>query len=159
MHHGVVPWPDDWDARFTGSACPMCEEGRPSETDHGVRVFDGRYLDAYVAKQGAQRGYVVAIWRGRHVTDLIDLTADELAGYWSEVVVVANAMRQHYAPRKINYELLGNFIPHVHTHITARFADGDVRPGAPLPKDRDVVFDPGEVVHDAQALSVLLNGE
>src|SRR5262245_9318426 len=128
-----MPWPDDWDARMDGSACPMCDEGRPDETAHGVRVFEGRDLDAYVAKRGAQPGYVVAIWRGRHVTDVIDLEPVERAGYWDEVALVADAMRQHFQPRKVNYEVLGNFVPHVHTHITCRYAEGDAAPGTRLP--------------------------
>jgi diadenosine tetraphosphate (Ap4A) HIT family hydrolase len=134
----------------------MCAEGRPAETAHGVRAYEGRYLDAYVAKRGAQPGYVVAIWRGRHVTDLIDLESHERAGYWDEVTRVAAAMRQHYAPRKVNYEVLGNFVPHVHTHITCRYAEGDLAPGTRLPPDRDTEFDPARVAEDAAALSALL---
>lgn len=72
----------------------MCAEGRPANP-HGRRVFDGRYVDAPVAKQRAQHGYVVAIWRRRHVTDLTDLGPDELVGYWDEVTRVAGARRHH----------------------------------------------------------------
>lgn len=135
----------------------MCDEGRPDETPHGVRVFEGRYLDAYLGRRAAQRGYVVAIWRGRHVTDLRDLSSQERAGYWDEVVHVADAVAAHFDARKVNYEVLGNLMPHLHTHITARFAEGDVAPGAPLPPaQRDRELDPLDVAHDATALRTML---
>jgi diadenosine tetraphosphate (Ap4A) HIT family hydrolase len=137
----------------------MCREGRPDRTQHGVRVFAGTFLDAYVATRAAQPGYVVAIWRGRHVNDITELSAPELAGYWAEVVHVSKAFARHYQPRKVNYEVLGNQVPHLHTHITARFVHDDVAPGRPLPQDRDGAL-PLEVVEsDAEALSTMLRAE
>lgn len=142
---------------LSGIGCPICDEGRPELTDHGVRIFMGHHVDAYVGRRGAQPGYVVAIWRGRHVTDLGDLTPQELAGFWNEVVTVSGAMERHYRPRKLNYEVLGNQLPHLHAHITARFAEGDVAPGGPLPSDRDQLLDPDAVESDALALRGLLD--
>jgi diadenosine tetraphosphate (Ap4A) HIT family hydrolase len=37
-----------------------------------------------------------------------------------------------FAPVKLNYDLLGNAVPHLHTHIVPRYAD-DPRPGWPFP--------------------------
>jgi diadenosine tetraphosphate (Ap4A) HIT family hydrolase len=33
---------------------------------------------------------------------------------------------------KLNYDLLGNSLPHLHTHLVPRYAD-DPRPGWPFP--------------------------
>jgi diadenosine tetraphosphate (Ap4A) HIT family hydrolase len=137
----------------------MCDEGRPQETPHGIRIFEGRYLDAYVGRRAAQPGYVVAIWRGSHVTDLRHLTSEDRAGYWDEVVRVSEAVAVHFDARKVNYEVLGNVMPHLHTHITARFAEDDVAGGAPIPSaERDRALDPERVSRDAAALSHLLTG-
>jgi hypothetical protein len=68
-----MPWPRNWDEFYSGSGCPKCAEGRPAETAHGIRVRAGDVSDAYLAKRSPQRGYVVVIWRGRHVVDPIDL--------------------------------------------------------------------------------------
>jgi diadenosine tetraphosphate (Ap4A) HIT family hydrolase len=134
----------------------MCAEGRPDETPHGIRIFAGEFCDAYLAKRGPQRGYAVVTWRGRHVVESIDLDAAEAAGYWSEVLRVAAALRDHFRPLKINYETLGNWVPHLHTHVTARYETGDVSPGGPLRKDQDVDLAPAELVRDAAALRKLL---
>jgi diadenosine tetraphosphate (Ap4A) HIT family hydrolase len=135
----------------------MCLEGRPERTPHGIRVFEGAVTDAYVATKAAQRGSVIAIWRGRHVNDLTELTADELSGYWSEIARVSVAFQAYYQPRKVNYEVLGNQVPHLHTHITARFSDGDVAPGAPLPAERGGGLPADLVERDAAALSAMLH--
>ncbi|HXZ77721.1 MAG TPA: HIT domain-containing protein, partial [Streptosporangiaceae bacterium] len=37
-----------------------------------------------------------------------------------------------YQPLKMNYETLGNSLPHLHTHLVPRYTD-DPRPGQPFP--------------------------
>jgi diadenosine tetraphosphate (Ap4A) HIT family hydrolase len=134
----------------------MCNEGRPVETSYGIRVFRGQHLDAYVGRHAAQRGYLFAVWRGRHVSDLTELSGEELLGYWSEVGIVGAAVQRHFQPRKVNYEVFGNQVPHLHTHITARFAEGDLAPGAPLPHIRDRELPPAELTNDVAVLRALL---
>jgi diadenosine tetraphosphate (Ap4A) HIT family hydrolase len=152
---GAVGWPEHWDDLYRGEGCPLC--GRQSEaTPFGLRVLAGRYADAILNRRAAQRGYVVVIWNGRHVAEPFQLTADEAAGYFTEVHAVGAAIKAHFGARKVNYETLGNAVPHLHTHVTARYADGDVNPGAPLPKDRDIELDEAQLAEDARALRQLL---
>ena len=51
---------------------------------------------------------------------------------WLEVLQVASALQRHYQPVKMNYQTLGNVVPHLHTHLLSRFAQ-DPAPGRPLP--------------------------
>ncbi|HEV3288196.1 MAG TPA: UTRA domain-containing protein, partial [Streptosporangiaceae bacterium] len=37
-----------------------------------------------------------------------------------------------YEPLKMNYETLGNSLPHLHTHLVPRYTE-DPRPGQPFP--------------------------
>jgi diadenosine tetraphosphate (Ap4A) HIT family hydrolase len=151
-----VPWPENWEARYSGAACPMCGPESPSETEFGIRVHVGRFAVGYLSRRGPQRGYVVVIWHGPHVAEPTELTAEQAAGYFAEVLAVGDALGRHFGARKVNYEILGNTVPHLHTHVTARYAEGDVNPGAPLPKDRDVALDHDELEADAAALRALL---
>jgi diadenosine tetraphosphate (Ap4A) HIT family hydrolase len=48
------------------------------------------------------------------------------------VVRVGRALEAHLQPVKLNYDLLGNSLPHLHTHVIPRYAD-DPRPGWPFP--------------------------
>jgi diadenosine tetraphosphate (Ap4A) HIT family hydrolase len=110
----------------------MCAEGRPDKTDFGVRIFKGEVVDAYLQRDGRQRGYTIATWRGRHVAEPTELSVDEAARYWLEVLEVGRAIESVLGAVKMNYEVLGNSLPHLHTHVMPRYSD-DPRPGWPFP--------------------------
>jgi len=122
-----MEWPPEFYALRRGEGCPMCAEGRPDETPFGLRILEGEVSDVYLQRAGVQRGYTIVIWRGRHVAEPTELTLDEAAAYWSEVLAVGRALERQLEPVKVNYELLGNSLPHLHTHVLPRYAD-DPRP-------------------------------
>src|SRR2546427_460215 len=84
------------------------------------------------ARAGVRRGYTIVIWRGRHVAEPTELTEDEAARFWLEVVRVGRAIEEHLEPVKMNYDILGNSLPHLHAHLVPRYAD-DPRPEWPFP--------------------------
>ena len=112
----------------------MCAaEGAP-ETPHGVRVFEGRWAEAYLSRYPMRPGYVVVIFKGRHVAEPTELSAEETAGFWGEVARVSGAIDEQYRPVKMNWLSLGNGVPHLHVHLVPRPLD-DVRAGGPLEDD------------------------
>lgn len=127
-----VRWPESFYRRRSGETCPFCTEGRPDETPDGVRFFAGEVCDAYLRRTSIQRGLSVVIWRGRHVVEPTELSDQEAQAYWRELLAVGRAIERVLAPVKLNYNLLGNSMPHLHTHIVPRYAD-DPRPGWPFP--------------------------
>jgi diadenosine tetraphosphate (Ap4A) HIT family hydrolase len=66
-------------------------------------------------------GYVLLVLR-RHVSELYDLPAPERATLMEEVSRVAQALARVFRPVKMNYELLGNLVPHIHWHLVPRLA-------------------------------------
>lgn len=120
-------WPSDWSERLRGKGCPMCSPDRPDEDEYGIRILAGRYSDAYLQRASWQLGYTIVMWRGRHVAEPTELREEEASGYWLEVLRVASALQRHYRPVKLNYQTLGNAVPHLHTHLVPRFAH-DPRP-------------------------------
>jgi diadenosine tetraphosphate (Ap4A) HIT family hydrolase len=89
-------------------------------------------VDAYLQRDGRQRGYAIATWRGRHVAEPTELSAEEAAQYWLEVLEVGRAIESAFGAVKMNYEVLGNSLPHLHTHVMPRYSE-DPRPGWPFP--------------------------
>ena len=127
-----MEWPADFYAQRSGEACGMCAQGRPEETPHGVRYFAGEVSDAYLVRADIQRGLSVVVWRGRHVVEPTELADEEAAAYGREVLRVSRALLAVLEPVKLNYDVLGNSVPHLHTHLVPRYAD-DPRPGWPFP--------------------------
>ena len=123
-------WPGNFDAMKRGEGCAMCEEGRPDESQFGVRFFQGQCSDAYLQKEAMQRGWSVVVWRGPHVAEAHELS---YAGddYWKEVLATARAVESHFHPLKLNLMQLGNSLPHLHTHVIPRYEE-DENPGGPF---------------------------
>jgi diadenosine tetraphosphate (Ap4A) HIT family hydrolase len=122
----------------------MCDQGRPDETPHGARFFAGEVADAYLQKENIQRGYSVVIWRGRHVAEPTELSAEEATQYWLEVLESARRIEGRLEPVKLNYQLFGNGLPHLHTHLIPRY-ERDPRPGWPFPFPDE---EPGQIDED-----------
>jgi diadenosine tetraphosphate (Ap4A) HIT family hydrolase len=133
-----MEWPHEFYELKRGEGCAMCEHGRPDEDDFGVRIFAGEVSDAYLQKDGRQRGYTIVIWRGRHVAEPTELEPEEANAYWQELLRVGRAIEEHLSPVKMNYETLGNSLPHLHTHVMPRYAD-DPKPGWPFPHPEHAV--------------------
>jgi diadenosine tetraphosphate (Ap4A) HIT family hydrolase len=129
---GAVEWPDEFYALRRGEGCPMCAEGRPDSSHGGARIFAGEVADAYLSRDDIQRGYTIVTWRGRHVAEPTELEPGEAAAYWLEVLRVGGAIERAFGPVKMNYDVLGNSVPHLHTHVVPRYAD-DPKPGWPFP--------------------------
>ena len=140
----------------------MCAEGRPDASPGGsTRIVAGQVSDAYLVRNDVgQRGYSVVIWRGRHVADPTELRDDEASAYFADVLRVGRALEQLYQPIKMNFEMLGNSLPHLHTHVVPRYLD-DGEPGHPArfmragrPDERPLPE--GQFAKDVAALRKLL---
>lgn len=128
----TADWPSDWDDRVSGTHCEMCSSARSDDDEYGIRIYASEFTDAVLQRANIQRGYTLVIWRGRHVNEPYELTEDEASNYWHDVLKVARALAAYYQPIKMNYETLGNTVPHLHTHLLPRYKE-DPRPGRPFP--------------------------
>ncbi|WP_420631514.1 HIT domain-containing protein [Candidatus Leptofilum sp.] len=144
-------WSADFQEQLSGSSCMLCSEGRPEEIGSRIRFYASETADAYLHSRGIQRGYCVVIWRGRHVVEPTDLSDDEAAAFWLDMVRVSHAMQEVYRPLKMNYQILGNRIAHLHWILAPRFLD-DVAPGDPLSGSGYHAFPKDEVRQDVAAL-------
>ena len=67
----------------------------------------------------------------RHATELFELEPDERRALMEAVSDLARALAAVYDAVKMNYELLGNQLPHIHWHVIPRTA-ADPIPRAPV---------------------------
>lgn len=140
-----MDWPESFYRWKEGLDCPICAQGRPDSTKDGMRFFEGAVSDAYLRRPDIQPGLSILVWRGRHVAEPTELTPEEATAYWLELLAVGRALETVMRPVKLNYNMLGNSVPHLHTHIVPRYAD-DPRPGWPFPfPEQDPPHIPEEV--------------
>ncbi len=75
-------------------------------------------------------GWTVVVFP-RHATELFQLAPTERFQLIEEVNRVAKVLAEIYHAKKINYELLGNHLPHIHWHVIPRL-ENDPAPLEPV---------------------------
>ena len=75
-------------------------------------------------------GYVCVVCK-RHVNEPYELSAEDAQDFWSDVLLTARAVSAVEDCVKMNYEIHGNTIPHLHLHLFPRFV-GDPYEGGPV---------------------------
>jgi diadenosine tetraphosphate (Ap4A) HIT family hydrolase len=117
--------------------CTACS-GQWPPVNH--RIADCGTSIAYLFEDQFFPGWTVLVLK-RHATELFQLSADERSRLIEEVSTIAEALMEAFHPVKINYELLGNQLSHIHWHLIPRLVDD--------PSPRDPVW---TVVHEKQPL-------
>jgi diadenosine tetraphosphate (Ap4A) HIT family hydrolase len=65
-------------------------------------------------------GYVCVVSK-KHVVEPFDLDAEGSTAFWSACMSTARAVRDAVGARKVNYEIHGNSIAHLHMHVYPRY--------------------------------------
>jgi len=99
--------------------CKACQGSWPGK-DHFIA--DLGLSKAYLHDDQFFPGWTVVVFK-RHATELFHLSSTERIQLMEEVSLVAQSLARVYAARKINYELLGNQLPHIHWHLIPRLTD------------------------------------
>src|SRR5690606_22469458 len=89
------------------------------------------------------RGYCVLVAK-KAVREPHEMYEHERRLFFEDMVNVGAALEKVFNPIKLNYEILGNSIPHLHVHIIPRYY-GDASPNLPIdPHTETVQFEDSE---------------
>jgi diadenosine tetraphosphate (Ap4A) HIT family hydrolase len=101
-------------------ACPFCRKlAALDELPPGEIVWPFPHSVAFLGSWQFYEGYCVLVSR-RHATELSQLPDNERVLFLDEMCLLAQAIELAYHPHKLNYELLGNQVPHLHWHLFPR---------------------------------------
>ncbi|MBL8796805.1 MAG: HIT family protein [Planctomycetia bacterium] len=131
------------------TACPLCEKtADPNQLSELVWEFP---LSVAVLGEWQQyRGYCVLLLR-KHGAELSELSEQDRRQFLDDMSLTAQAIERAFRPRKMNYEMLGNQVPHMHWHLIPRYPDD--------PDARQPIWGPVERAGADAVLADRLRGE
>jgi diadenosine tetraphosphate (Ap4A) HIT family hydrolase len=106
-------------------SCPICANGKPNDV---VSEFATTWITA--PAEAPLPGYLCVVSK-QHVVEPFELPPPESIAFWQEAMLAARTLNDLYHPVKLNYEIHGNTIPHLHLHLYPRVAD-DPYVGGPI---------------------------
>ncbi len=101
------------------AACVMC--GKYGRSGGDLHIADLEASRVFLHEDQFFPGYALLVLK-RHAAELYELSAAERRTLVEEVSRVAEALARVFRPVKMNYELLGNQVPHIHWHLVPRLA-------------------------------------
>ena len=97
--------------------CPMC---RKWAGDADLQIVELEQCYVTLNRDQFFPGYCF-VFSKEHVTELFHLDVARRQAIIEEVNRVAEVLNDLFNPTKMNYELLGNMVPHMHWHLVPRF--------------------------------------
>jgi diadenosine tetraphosphate (Ap4A) HIT family hydrolase len=138
----VSRWNDSesWAALIDGSACPICKQGQPHDI---LATLEATWVTMQEA--APVRGYACLVSR-THVVEVHDLDDASSQAFMRDVRRLSGAVQAATGAVKLNYEIHGNTLPHLHMHIFPRYP-GDQFEGRPIDPKAVIqpVYQPGQL--------------
>ncbi len=108
-----------WQALKSGEGCAMCADIHLAANPHSFLVAELPQSVVRLPRNQYMYGWTVVASK-RHVSELWELSDQELVAFWQDVTRVAHALDTLFQPAKINYGVFGNLCPHLHCHVLPR---------------------------------------
>lgn len=121
-----------WAALVRGEGCSICRllQVEGDENDEGYKICNLRFSRLQLMKNQFVPGYCVMSCL-KHVREPYELDSEEQKMFFSDLMQAGLALEKVFMPSKMNFEILGNGVPHLHCHIKPRF-HCDQAPGVPI---------------------------
>ena len=149
----MTAWNDllRWGALCSGVACPICHRGRPLNL---LATLEASWVT--MQERAPVRGYACLVSQ-THAVELHDLPESIASAFMRDAQKLSKALASVTGAVKMNYEIHGNSIPHLHMHFFPRYR-GDQFEGKPIDPRQAVnpVYTPGEFEITRRDLAILL---
>lgn len=109
----------------SGEACPICRRQKPLDI---IAELETSWVT--MQESAPLPGYVCLVSR-THVVDLHELSGEVAEGSMRDAQRVSKAISAATGAVKLNYEIHGNSLPHLHMHFFPRYR-GDRFEGRPI---------------------------
>ncbi|MFW6064765.1 MAG: HIT family protein [Candidatus Natronoplasma sp.] len=133
---------NEWKEMNELENCPVCNSDSMPEGMIDLYELEHSWLNSEPVECMKWACHVTAKYHG---PELHDLKEEELFGFMKDLQIYSKALKEVTSAVKINYEIHGNTLPHLHVHLYPRTMD-DPFPGKPIDYDekRDDIYEEGE---------------
>lgn len=107
--------PERWAALCSGDACPICRRQKPLDV---VAQLETSWVTMHEAAPIA--GYACLVSQ-THAVELHHLSQEAGAAFMRDAQKVSKALIAATGAVKLNYEIHGNSLPHLHMHFFPRY--------------------------------------
>jgi diadenosine tetraphosphate (Ap4A) HIT family hydrolase len=144
--------PEAWAQLLRPEDCPICQAGAPRDLLAELEVSR-----VTMGEEGPLPGYCCLVLR-RHAVELHELSAEEAAALMRDLQRLTRAVQAVTGAVKLNLEVHGNTLPHLHVHVFPRYV-GDAFEGRPIDPRlaRGSAYAPGELARLRERLLVALS--
>jgi diadenosine tetraphosphate (Ap4A) HIT family hydrolase len=149
-----------WDALVRGAGCPICVEVASDAqiSAEGYVVADLAISCLRLSVHQSVPGYCVLLCK-KHVREPYELSSEDQMQFFTDMMRVGKALEQTLNAVKLNFEILGNAVPHLHCHVKPRYY-GDPAPGIPIwPDQRPLFLTPEEYAERAALIRAALDSQ
>lgn len=102
--------------------CLYCNRNQ-TQKDLMTEICDLDVSTVFLFKEQTYKGRCVVAYKD-HATELYELSGDALLAFMEDVNKVARAMKELFAPAKLNYGAYSDKLPHLHIHLVPKYVDG-----------------------------------
>ena len=101
--------------------CAYCMEGELVAA-FGIKICELESCTVYLFKEQSHPGRVIVAYKD-HVSELVDISAEDRAAFFEDVATAANAIHKAFHPDKVNYGAYGDGGCHLHFHLVPKYKD------------------------------------
>lgn len=106
--------------------CPYCmQDENPSlYQKFGYKLCDLKVSTLILFKEQSHKGRCIVAYKG-HVSEITDLTDEELFAFEKDVQVASKAIHEAFNPTKVNYGSYSDTLYHLHVHLCPKYKDDE----------------------------------
>jgi diadenosine tetraphosphate (Ap4A) HIT family hydrolase len=127
---GTWKKPETWKQYLSKAGCPVCNQTPDTRPPTETAIADLSVSRFIADRNTCMKGHCCLVLKP-HVIELYDLSDAEAAAFMRDAKAVSLALKRVTGAVKINYEIHGNTIPHMHMHLWPRQI-GDRFEGGPI---------------------------
>jgi diadenosine tetraphosphate (Ap4A) HIT family hydrolase len=125
-------WNDSekWESYLSPEGCPVCNQTPETRPKTEVTIAELSTTRLVADRNTCLKGHCCLVLKP-HAIEIYELADADLLSFLHDAKLTASALKRVTDAVKLNYEIHGNSIPHLHMHLWPRHI-GDIFEGGPI---------------------------